>query len=358
MWNSPYSFSKMRKFCAVCILLTLYQSVASGADVPEQNTPPPLDSSALFISQFNKAKIVPERLRTFTMPVPGYVSNWLTESTWADQGAIIATVNEEDMALKRKELEINILKERINKQEELAKLEKQLEEIRFYQKLSTQERRWIDKKEQTDAKTIQSVEDKIRLARRELEIVEEKPRRDFAKEEETYTLKMPFQGKFQYHFSFPAGQEQKIYLEANSPIATVCDDSAYYIAIPIANPDLIQLDPATLKAQVSLANGHLMTGTFSYKRVEKNTSSGGELLVYFFKLPEQLYEQAYNMLGSNCAAKLYFLPSEPVICLNKVELASHPESKWCTTWEQLLQRIHPEYELILDGESQLIVRKK
>lgn len=316
------------------------------------------EDKAFFINQFNKAKIVPERIRTFTMPIPGYVNNWLVECVRADEGSIIATVNEEDMALKRKELEINILKDKIAKREELAKLEKQLEEIRFYQNLGKQERRWIEKKEQTDAQTIRSVEDKIRLARQELEIAEEKPRRDFAKEEESYILKMPFPGKLQYHFSFPVDQSQKIYLEANAPIATVCDDSVYYIALPIADPNLIQLDPSTLNAQVSLSNGKCMTGTFAYKRVEKSTSSAGEMLVYFFKLPGELREQAYNMLGSNCAAKLYFTPKEQVICLNKVALASRPESRLCTTWEQLLQRIHPEYELILDGESQLIVRKK
>lgn len=358
MHNSPYSVSMGRKLCMACLsAFAVFQAAASGVAPSVEKASSP-DEKVLFINQFNKAKIVPERIRTFAMPVPGYVNNWLMDSDRADQDTIIATVNEEDMALKRKELEINILKDKIAKREELAKLEKQLEEIRFYQNLNKQERRWIDKKEQTDDQTVQSVEDKISLTRQELEIVEEKPRRDLAKEEESYILKMPFPGKLQYHFSFPGDQSQKVYLEANTPIATVCDDSAYYIAIPIADPELIQLDPATLRAQVSLTNGHIMTGTFSYKRMEKNSSSGGEMLVFFFKLPPELNQQSYNMLGSNCVAKLYFMPSEPVICLNKMDLASRPEVKLCTTWEQALQKIHPEYELILDAESQLIVRKK
>lgn len=83
---------------------------------------------ACFIKTF-RAKIVPERLRSFVMPADGVVSNWIPADGRVQKDTIIATVNEDEIELERKELEVKILKDRIAKEEELSKLEKQLEEM-------------------------------------------------------------------------------------------------------------------------------------------------------------------------------------------------------------------------------------
>lgn len=67
-------------------------------------------------------------------------------------------------------------------------------------------------------------------------MVEDKPRLEFRKKEEKYILRMPFDGKLQYQFSFPRDDSTSLYLDAASSIATVCDDSAYYITIPLPIP--------------------------------------------------------------------------------------------------------------------------
>lgn len=43
--------------------------------------------------------------------------------------------------------------------------------------------------------------------------------------------------------------------------------------------------------------------------------------------------------------------------LNKVRLASLPEGKKCSSWQELLEKVHPDLELVVNGETELIVRK-
>lgn len=112
-------------------------------------------------------------------------------------------------------------------------------------------------------------------------MVGDKARLDFSKKEEKYILKMPFDGKLQYQFSFPRDNSVSLYLDAAAAIATVCDDSAYYITISIADPDLTRLPPESLYLAVPMSDGSMLRGNFAFKRVEKNTSSGGDLLAYF-----------------------------------------------------------------------------
>ncbi len=318
---------------------------------------PTVPEVRVFITQM-QAQITPERIRTFVMPAAGYVNNWLPETEHEHKGAIIATVNEEDMELKRKELEIQILKDKTAKRDEIVSLRKQLEEIDFYAGLTPEEKRWDDKRLPSDKEAIQSLKEKISLAEKELELIEIKPRRDFQKEEEAYVLRMPFDGRIQYQFTLPTDNSQAVYLEPSTPIATVCDDSAYYITIPIANPDLTRLDPSLLRVYIPLTNGNSMSGVFSHKRVEKNPSTGGNVLAYFFKLPPSQHDAAHAMIGSNCTARLYYVPNTPVILLDKMTLSAHPAGKVAPSWQELLKTVYPEYELVLEGESQLIARKK
>ena len=180
---------------------------------------------ACFIKTF-RAKIVPERLRSFVMPADGVVSNWIPADGRVQKDTIIATVNEDEIELERKELEVKILKDRIAKEEELSKLEKQLEEIEFYSSLSREERQYASKQAEGGERAIRALKDKIELSKRELSLVEDKPRLDFRKKEEKYILRMPFDGKLQYQFSIPPDNSVALYMDAASPIATVCDDSS------------------------------------------------------------------------------------------------------------------------------------
>jgi len=121
---------------------------------------------------------------------------------------------------------------------------------------------------------------------------------------------------------------------------------------------LTRLPPESLYLAVPMSDGSMLRGNFAFKRVEKNTSSGGDLLAYFFRLSPKDHDRAHAMLGSNCTARLYYSPSGEVIRLNKVLLASSPEGRKCSSWQELLEKTHPDMELIVNGETELIVRKK
>ncbi len=221
---------------------------------------------ACFIKTF-RAKIVPERLRSFVMPADGVVSNWIPADGRVQKDTIIATVNEDEIELERKELEVKILKDRIAKEEELSKLEKQLEEIEFYSSLSREERQYASKRAEGGERAIRALKDKIELSKRELSLVEDKPRLDFRKKEEKYILRMPFDGKLQYQFSIPPDNSVALYMDAASPIATVCDDSSYYLTISISDPDLTNLPPESLSLSVPLGDGSALKGVLDRKSV-------------------------------------------------------------------------------------------
>ncbi|QAA68146.1 hypothetical protein C1O62_02200 [Akkermansia muciniphila] len=215
---------------------------------------------ACFIKTF-RAKIVPERLRSFVMPADGIVSNWIPADGRVQKDTIIATVNEDEIELERKELEVKILKDRIAKEEELSKLEKQLEEIEFYSSLTRVERQYASKQAEGGERAIRALKDKIELSKKELSLVEDKPRLDFRKKEEKYILRMPFDGKLQYQFSIPPDNSVALYMDAASPIATVCDDSSYYLTISISDPDLTNLPPESLSLSVPLGDGSALKGS-------------------------------------------------------------------------------------------------
>lgn len=345
---------------SLCLLAFLLFVVSSSgvAFAQEGREPgPSVAGQQCYVNQF-KAKIAPERIRSFIMPMDGLLANWISESGKVKKDTILATINEDELELEKKNLEISILKDKTTKKEELSKLEKQREEIEFYEGLSAEERQYATKIPQGGKRVLESIRDKIELIDKELNVLEDQANMEFRKKEEKHVLRMPFDGRLQYQFSFPNDDSTSLYLEASAPIATVCDDSAYYIIISISDPDLTRLPPEALTLSVPMSDGSSLNGEFAFKRVEKNTSSGGDLLAYFFKLAPQDHAKAHDMIGSNCTARLYYTSPDDVMYLNKVRLASLPEGKSCSSWQELLQKVHPEYELILDAETELIVRKK
>lgn len=351
---------KWKKSCLIALPCVLAFSQLHGAGMdsaPNVGSESSVAVQDCYINAF-KAKIVPERIRSFAMPADGIVSNWIPAEGRVRKDAIIATVNEDEIEMERRELEVKILKDRIAKEEELSELEKQLDEMKFYSSLSREERQYASKQPEGGQKAEQSLKNKIELVKKELTMVEDKPRLEFRKKEEKYILRMPFDGKLQYQFSFPRDDSTSLYLDAASSIATVCDDSAYYITISIVDPDLTRLPPESLYLAVPMSDGSSLKGTFAFKRVEKNTSSGGDLLAYFFRLPPEDHDRAHAMLGSNCTARLYYSPPGEVIRLNKIRLASSPDGRKCSSWQELLEKMHPDLELVVSGETELIVRKK
>lgn len=192
-----------RLFCRMASERRLFRTVQE--EVPET-------ARDCYINVF-RAKVVPERIRSFSMPADGIVSNWIPADGRVRRDTIIATVNEDEIEMERRELEVKILKDRIAKEEELSELEKQLEEMKFYSSLSREERQYASKQPEGGQRAEKSLKDKIELTKKELAMVGDKARLDFSKKEEKYILKMPFDGKLQYQFSFPRDNSVSLYLD-------------------------------------------------------------------------------------------------------------------------------------------------
>lgn len=127
--------------------------------VPDAGREAPVAAQDCYINAF-KAKIVPERIRSFAMPADGIVSNWIPAEGRVRKDAIIATVNEDEIEMERRDLEVKIMKDRIAKKEELSELEKQLEEMKFYSSLSREEREYASKQPEGGQKAEQSLKEK------------------------------------------------------------------------------------------------------------------------------------------------------------------------------------------------------
>jgi hypothetical protein len=354
----------MKKLVSHLSLLSLLIFGVSLGDVVESeatsDTPEVPQETWGYVGQY-RAKIVPEQVRVFTMPTSGKVSG-LIEPGHVTKGIVIAKINEEELELDRKSLEVDILKEKVSKNDEILKLKKDLDKIKFAKSLTVDEQRWNkDQVESGSKETIlQTVKEKINLAERQLELLESQKRADFRKKEEACIIQMPFDGRLQYQFKTKEPYSKEgMYLDAGKDIAVACDDSAFYVSINVSNPEVARIPGDNLKIELQLGNGKVLPATYAYKRVEKNNGGGNaDMLVFHFKVAEENNELANSLLGSNCVAKLYFLEGDGIRSLSRMRLASLPEAEGATDWQSVVDVVEPGYEIILVGETRIFLKKK
>lgn len=307
------------------------------------------------------AKIVPEQAATLNFE-NGIVTRLASTETRLETGTIIAVLNEERTAQEREEMELKIAREEMRLRDELRKLENQRSKVEFFLKLSPRERRYAGSAGAEDMppteESLRDIADRVALLKREMESSPRLMKQEFERTHAKFTLKMPFGGRLQYHFTLPKdpGQPFELLNLPGRPFASVCDDSAFYITINLSKAELTQLPESNFCVSIDLPEGKILTGSFSHRRVEQNSSGNGDMLVYYFRVPEADKETAYNMLGSHAKARLIYDAGENVQYVSKLELISHPEAAECENWEQLVARLYPEHHLILIGERNIIIR--
>lgn len=307
------------------------------------------------------AKIVPKQATTMTLE-NGVVSRLVDATRRVEAGTVIAVVHEERTAQEREELELKLAREDMRLRDELRKLQLQREKIQFYLNLSPRERRYARSMGSEDMpptpESLRDIDERIALLKREQTSSPRLMKQEFERNHAKLTLKMPFTGRLQYHFSLPDDPSKPFeYLALpGRPFASVCDDSAFYITINLSKAELTQLPPENFSVAVALPEGRLLTGRFSHRQVEQNSSGAGDMLVYFFQVPEESKETAYSMLGSHAKARLTYDAGENVQYVSKMELIAHPEAAQCENWEQLVERLYPAHHIILVGERNIILR--
>ncbi len=317
----------------------------------------PLAAAPVQVGRYS-AKIVPERVSVLTIPDAGIVSDLASAEGRLEAGTVIAILDKERTAENREDMELQIARERINKRDEIQKLRNQRRKVEFYNSLSTDERRFnsdFKGDDQPGTNTLQDIDERISLLERELKTVERRKRKEFDEKHDKLTLRMPFRGRLQYNITLPEDTSKPFeYTETVRSFATVCDDSAFYISISISDSNISLLDEKCFSATVKLPGEKQLTGTYSHRRVERNPN-GGDMLIYFFRLPESEHETAYNMLGSNTNAELIYETGGETLHIAKTELVMHPKASECETWEQLIRLTHPEYKILLIGRRELVL---
>ncbi len=309
------------------------------------------------------AKIVPEQAATLNLE-NGIVTQLASTAERLEAGAVIAVLNEERTAQEHEELELKIAREEMRLRDELRKLENQRNKVEFFLKLSPRERRYAGHASAEDMppteESLRDIDARAALLKREMESSPRLLKQEFERSHAKLTLKMPFSGRLQYHFTLPKepGKPFELLNLPGRPFASVCDDSAFYITINLNKAELTQLPEGNFSVSIDLPEGKVLTGTFSHRKVEQNSAGNGDMLVYYFRVPEADKETAYNMLGSHAKARLVYDAGENVQYISKLELISHPEAAECENWEQLVARLYPEHHLILIGQRNIIIRPK
>lgn len=306
------------------------------------------------------AKIVPKQATTLQLD-HGVVTHLVDATQRVEAGTVVAMVHEERTAQEREELELKLAREDMRLRDELRKLQVQREKVQFYLNLSPRERRYAKNMGSEDLpptpESLRDIDERISLLRREQATSPRLMKQEFERNHAKLTLKMPFTGRLQYHFTLPenpTGSFEYLGLPGR-PFASVCDDSAFYITINLSKAELTQLPPENFSVSVALPEGKILKGRFSHRLVEQS-GSAGDVLIYFFQIPEQDHDTAYNMLGSNAKARLVYDAGENVQYVSKVELIAHPEAAQCENWEQLIERLYPQHHIVLIGERNIIIR--
>lgn len=315
-----------------------------------------LHAAEYYVSQ-HRAKVVPNKIYAFAMPEAGTLDGFLRGRERARKGELIGRVNRERMDTEACALELRIGAEKLAKKKEILSLVRQKEELEFLQSLSAEECAFVGKKDvQADSRAVELLTEQIKLAEREMEASEKQAREEFARKRELYDLTMPFTGRVQYHFSLPDSATEALRLPSGAPIATVADDSAYFIALTLALPELVRLPANALRVKLSLGGNETLDAAYSHKRIEKNGNS--EALVYFFRVSENAKERAHELLGANCVARLFFDSEAPLMIRNKADLVRGNKETPYASWEDLIAAKFPQYEIVFIGETAIGLSRK
>ena len=306
------------------------------------------------------AKIVPEQVAVLTLSERGIVTDFADPGSRLQQGAVIARVNKDKLEQEKEDMELQLARERIIKKDELRKLEAEKRKIEFYLNLTDGERKFAKDLMPSSGETptpdsLADLKERMDLLKRELSTLERRKRTEWESKNESCTLKMPFDGRLQYNVTLP--QDKSKPFENTGMVhsfATACDDSAYYITISINRSEFTQLPAENFRAEVKLPANRILRGSYAFRRVERS-HSGGDMLVYFFKLPAEDHEVAHTMLGSNARATLIYNAGEGVQRVRKAALAAHPEASRCENWEELVAVAYPGYNIVIIAERDIII---
>ncbi len=306
------------------------------------------------------AKVVPEQLSLLSFHEGGEVTDLVPEGKVA-AGTVVAVLNKRLTQEAREDMEFRLAKDRLSCRDELRKLQQQRENLLFYLNLSEGERRYaadsLPEGTKPGPESLRDIDERIALTQRELDTMERRRRSEFEREHERFTLRVPFNGRLQYNISLPEDRSAPFELtNLVQNFATACDDSAFYVTLAVSGSDISLLPEKRFSVRVALPEGRELVGSYARRRVER-ASHGGDMLVFFFRLPAEDADTAFNMLGSSTTASLYYEAEGAVERISKAELATHPAAGECESWAELVARVYPGAVIVLVADRDIVIRR-
>lgn len=307
------------------------------------------------------AKIVPEQISDIRLPENGIITD-LAPAGNLEKDSIIAIINKEQTKQDREELDLSIRRERISKKDARRELEKERSEVEHFLNTPEDQRKYNPiYKRKEDVPAWKDINERIELLDDELATLERRKNNEFKRKHDPLTIKMPFKGKLQYNVPLPQTEEElangfKLPENNMRSFATVCDDSAYYIAVSINEGEHSLLNENNFSVSIPLPEGKKLSGNFAHRKVEQ--SGNGDALIYYFRVQPDMHETAYRMLGSRYTATLSYDADGEVLRVSKAQLATHPEAHRCEDWEQLVQIAYPDYRVVIIGTRDVVLSKK
>lgn len=303
------------------------------------------------------AKIAPEQMMILALPSKGLVTNITPQEQRCKKGDIIARLDKKELKREKEQLEIAIRKDIVTRKDQIRSLEQDKRKLEFYLNLSPEEQSFeteIHNNKLIDAKEASlDIEERLDIARLELESAPENMREDFNDKFESHNLEMPFDGSIRHLVTIPESNKEQFESFKAQPFATAYDDSHFYILLSITQSQHSQLPPEDFHVKVKLPAGKSLKGTFNKRLVQG--AGQNDSLVYYFILDKKDNQTAFDMLGTTSRAELiYSIPAEAK-SIDKSSLSLHPDAADCENWEELIEKIYPQHHLLIEADESILI---
>ncbi len=317
----------------------------------------PLGAEPVLVGRYT-GKVVPEQITVFNLAERGVVTNRVPEGKVA-AGTVVAILNKKLMEEQREEMELKLARDRIAARDELRTLLQKREDLVFYLSLSERERRYATQPTEVKpgAESLSDLDERIALVRRELGSMEKRARNNFDRQHEPNILRMPFDGRLSYHVTVPADPGEEMEISGLDPLfATACDDSSFYVTLSVTRSDLCMLPGEKFSVRVALPEGREMRGQFARRRLARS-NSGTEMMVFYFRLPDEHADLAFSLMGTELNAFIYYEAEGQVERVSKSELAAHPAAADCENWTELVERVYPGAVVVFVADRDVVIRR-
>lgn len=308
------------------------------------------EEGAYYITRL-PACVVPEKVVTLQSPERGDALILHTGER-AAKGEVLVRVNPKEIALAEREFELENHRDQTLAQEEILALQRQKEELSFVLNLPEEQRTYVQGKVKNkgDKRILALLDEKIQLRQEALALEQEKKRAVFEQKVAQAELRMPFDGRIQFHIPLPPHEDELVQLPGNVPILTVADDSSLYIAVALSDSELVNLPAEQLQLRLTGNDANPLNAVWHHRAVEKAERT--QTLVYYFLVPAADKERMWALLGAHLIAELYF-EGENVTYIRKDDLAASAGETVYETWQDLVDARYPGLRILFCGETHL-----